>query len=121
MGSHLRYEYTVIGDVVNLAARLMQAAQGGILVDQSSKTEAENIFSFEKPEPILVKGKQQPIVVFVPSRLSDVDAIPETQTRSQSMVGRHREIRTVGLALTKVKQHSRPLVLAIQGEWLLTG
>lgn len=36
VGSSLRQEYSVIGDSVNLAARLMCKAQGGVLLDQQS-------------------------------------------------------------------------------------
>ena len=67
MGSDERMDYTVIGDNVNLGARLCSAANPGqVLLAYSS---AEYIlrdpeFTLRKLEPIAVKGKVQPVVVY---------------------------------------------------------
>ena len=34
MGSPLRQEYAIVGDIVNMAARLMTASKMGILIDK---------------------------------------------------------------------------------------
>jgi hypothetical protein len=59
----------VLGDVVNLSARLMQAADEllPILVDNYTFTAARGHFLFEAYPPINVKGKAQPIAIHSPA------------------------------------------------------
>jgi len=67
MGSPDRMDYTVLGDHVNLAARLCSAAdpkQTIISEPVFEDTRALDSFDFSPLEPIRVKGKSEPIRIF---------------------------------------------------------
>jgi hypothetical protein len=68
VGGSNRKEYTMIGDCVNMAARLMQAASGRCLTDMTTYQEARAKCIFQHLLPITVKGKEKPIPVFAALR-----------------------------------------------------
>lgn len=66
IGNDRRREYTIMGDTVNLSARLMQAANGGILCDAATQSQALQFVDFEPLDAIFVKGKDAAIEIFEP-------------------------------------------------------
>jgi len=67
-GSASRMEYTVLGDNVNLAASLMAAApRDGILLDETTQKLVTVEIVCEPLEPLIVKGKTDPVPVYAPA------------------------------------------------------
>ena len=65
IGSRDMMDYTVIGDAVNLGARLCSAASPGeILVSPTVWKETKKQFSYKELEPIKVKGKKIKVGVY---------------------------------------------------------
>ena len=57
--------YSVTGDTVNTASRLMDAAKPGqILVSQRTQRLAQEAFDFRRLKPIKVQGKRDAVTVF---------------------------------------------------------
>ena len=65
IGSRDMMDYTVIGDTVNLGARLCSAAgPGEILVSSAVWKKTQKDYSYKKLEPIKVKGKKNKVGIY---------------------------------------------------------
>ncbi|MEP6661154.1 MAG: adenylate/guanylate cyclase domain-containing protein [Acidimicrobiales bacterium] len=79
IGTAYRCAYTVMGDTVNLAARLMAAAPVGAIYTMPGVLDAAHtLFDVTALEPLQVKGKSEPLLAYaVGAETSSRD--PETQ------------------------------------------
>lgn len=86
--------YTVMGDTVNLAARLETAASvGGILASEHTARRLHNIFDFSPPEKIQVKGKSGDITVYqVVGEKSQRGRVRGLEGLQSPMIGREAEL-----------------------------
>jgi len=65
LGSSRRMNYSIIGDTVNVAARLESVAKGGeVIITQHTRDRLDGQFKVKELDPVRVKGKTQPIHVF---------------------------------------------------------
>lgn len=65
IGSPRRLDYTVVGDVVNTAQRLMANATGGqILIAESTASKLGSSFDLERLPEMKVKGRSEAVPVF---------------------------------------------------------
>jgi class 3 adenylate cyclase len=65
IGSEGRYDYTAIGNAVNVAARLCDRAEDGeVLADQRAKAEIDGRFEVNAKGPLELKGIGKPVEAF---------------------------------------------------------
>ena len=134
VGAKNRREYAMVGDIVNLSARLMVAAGKmdsniKILCDKQTAEPCKGKQELKQLESIYVKGKKNPIDVFCPLEIDN-----KTQTRrvmlqrrqnstelseniKKTCVGRDNETKIILKQLDAVASNQLPcLMVILEGE-----
>ncbi|HET7856371.1 MAG TPA: adenylate/guanylate cyclase domain-containing protein [Gaiellaceae bacterium] len=85
-------EGIVAGDVVNTASRLQGVAPvDGVAVSEQTYRQTERVFEYEPLEPVAVKGKSEPLLIFRPVRARAGFGRDVIRTHTTPLVGRDLE------------------------------
>jgi class 3 adenylate cyclase/Tfp pilus assembly protein PilF len=114
VGPFYRRTFTVMGDVVNLAARLMsKASEGEVYATEEVLNASRTIFSFTKPEPFFVKGKSAAIQAY--SVGDPAGSRDGSVGEDLPLIGRESELEALVEAWDSVR-HSHGQVIEIAAE-----
>ena len=106
-------EFGVLGDAVNVAARLEQAAEPGeVLVGDATYRLTPGLFTYEPHPPVAAKGKSAPLVAW---RLLREETAVASDRRRTPLVGRDGEIALLMGALDDALA-SKGRIVSIVGE-----
>jgi class 3 adenylate cyclase/tetratricopeptide (TPR) repeat protein len=115
-GTPDRRQYTIVGPSVNLAARLMQAAEGRVLCDgtTAAASRGRRALQLLPLSPLHVKGRDEPVTAF------EVIAAPTADMRSApialpAMIGRTAEHVAITHALRALGDGAGGIIL-LEGE-----
>ena len=115
--SGLQMSYRVVGDTVNTASRLGDAAPPGkIYVSRDTYRLAREAFSFLAMEPIILKGKARPVVVYELERAKFTARKTRGLTDlAPAFVGRELQMGELGRVAEGLRA-GRGRILAVSGE-----
>ncbi len=116
----LTHEFTAMGDTVNTAYRLQQAAPpGGILIAHTTYSQVRGLFEVQRQTPLNVKGKTEPLQTYLISNLKPRAfrlrnrGVEGIETR---MIGRDAELERLQNALETMLATGQQQMLTIVGE-----
>jgi predicted ATPase len=112
----VRGEGLVVGDVVNVAARLQNAAEvNAILAGDATRRATRRSIEYRKVPPVRAKGKAQPVAAWEALR----DRVPIGQRpsppRRAPLLGRDADLAALREAVAAVRRHE-PRVVSVVGQ-----
>jgi len=94
----------VAGDTINLASRLSGIAKPGeIIVGENTYLQSTGAFSFDKLEPVSLKGKAEPVIPYkLVEEKAEATRGLATQGISSPLVGRNAEIAAIKASVNRL-------------------
>jgi class 3 adenylate cyclase/predicted ATPase len=109
-------DYTVMGDPVNVAARLQAAARpGSVTVGEITQRLTSNAIEYEELEPLELKGKAEPVLAWEAVRVTV--ATPTRIARASTpLIGRKDESERLLSLFDRVVKEERPHMVTVIGQ-----
>src|SRR5829696_5091633 len=108
--------YTVMGDAVNVAARLQAAGRpDSVTVGESTYRASREAVSYERLEPLTLKGKEEPVPAW---EATGVLAEPRQRAgRAQTpLIGREEEATLLSSLVERVEREGSPHLVTVIGQ-----
>ncbi|MET0423767.1 MAG: adenylate/guanylate cyclase domain-containing protein, partial [Actinoplanes sp.] len=116
-GIQAAIEYTVIGDTVNTAARLADAAAvGAVYAGSRTSAGTRHVASWRQLRPLRLKGKREPVPAYELLGLHDAPGTRSGLGDEAPFVGRETELGRVAGRLAEAIDSNTPRVMVMTAE-----
>jgi class 3 adenylate cyclase len=117
IGQEGRSEFAVLGDAINMAARIMclPEAFGDIICDEKTYNLCKHEIEFEHIGEVKVKGKAEPISIFSPEALKTQENISAQDDEKNILIGRDAEKSRISHIIHRVKEEYYPEATFFEG------
>lgn len=111
VGTATRREYALLGDSVNLAARLAEVAEDGVLCEATTRQACRRPMDFGERLSLEIRGKSAVVEAYRPRA-----RVEEKETTDKAMVGRENERAALEVALERAARSGQGGRIFLEGE-----